>query len=108
MKRTSPKKRKSGEAGAPIYLFRLFVAGEESNSLMARENLTRISEAHLNGCAKIEIVDVLDDFQTALENNVLVTPTLIMVAPPPKVTILGNLNDVKKVLCALRLSGGES
>ena len=89
------------------YVFRLFVAGDEPNSKQARENLARLCEAHLNGCYKIQIVDVLEEFRAALENNVLVTPTVILVAPPPPVTILGNLNDSSKVLVALRLTQGD-
>jgi hypothetical protein len=38
---------------------------------------------------------------------VLVTPTLILVKPLPKVTLLGNLNDTAQVLGALRLTGNE-
>jgi hypothetical protein len=52
---------------------------------------------------KKEFIDVLEDFQTALENNVLVTPCLILDSPPPKVTIFGNLSNTERVLSALRL-----
>jgi len=36
---------------------------------------------------------------------VLVTPTLILIKPPPKVTVLGNLSDTRQVFGALRLIG---
>ena len=86
-----------------IYVFRLFVAGNESNSAQARRNLARLCEEHLQGRYKIDIVDVLEDTGTARENNVLVTPTLILLKPLPKVTLLGNLNDSQQVLSSLRL-----
>lgn len=89
------------------YVLRLFVAGEEPNSKQAKESLKRLCEIYLKDGYRIEIVDVLGDFQSALENNVLVTPTLILVSPPPKATIFGNLRDTEKVLAALRLTGGE-
>lgn len=95
------------KARGETYVLQLFVAGEESNSTQAKENLKRICDTYLKGRFQSEIVDVLEDFQTALEHNVLVTPTLILVSPPPKVTIFGNLSDTKKVLAALRLTGGE-
>jgi len=47
---------------------------------------------------------VLEDFQMALENNVLVTPCLILASPLPKVTVFGNLSDTEKVIAALRLA----
>ena len=90
------------------YILRLFVAGDKPNSKQARENLTQFCERYLNKRYEIEIVDVLEDFKAALENNVFVTPALIVVAPPPRTTILGNLNNTKKVLAALRLRRDES
>jgi circadian clock protein KaiB len=89
------------------YVFRLFVAGNESNSSQARANLARLCVEHLAGRHKIEAVDVLKDATSAHKNNVLVTPTLILVKPLPKVTLLGNLNDTTQVLAALRLAGDE-
>ena len=105
MNRSDPKaKTKSREALDETYILRLFTAGDESNSRQARENLERLQETHLKMLHKKEFVDVLEDFQTALENNVLVTPCLILDSPLPKVTVFGNLSDTEKVLAALRLT----
>ena len=52
----------------------------------------------LEGRYTIETIDVVQDFEAAVENNILVTPALILVAPLPRVVILGNLNDLPKVL----------
>ena len=95
--------RSDAKPGGRNYVFRLFVAGNESNSALARRNLARLCEEHLQGRYKIETVDVLDDTATGLKNNVLVTPTLILLKPRPKVTVLGNLSDTRQVLAALRL-----
>jgi len=89
------------------YVFRLFVAGNESNSSQARQKLARLCEEHLKGRYKIDVVDVLKHAASAHKNNVLVTPTLILIKPLPKVTVLGNLNDDRQVLAALRLTGDE-
>ena len=103
------KENREGVPGkSKIHRFRLFVAGEEANSKKARKNLEQICKTYLSGRNEIEIVDVLEDFNAALENNVLVTPTLIVIDPPPRVTILGTLDDTAKVLSALELGGGES
>jgi circadian clock protein KaiB len=79
------------------------MADNEPNSRQARENLEHLQETHLKKAHKKEFIDVLEDFETALENNVLVTPCLILASPLPKVTIFGNLNDTKRVVAALRL-----
>ena len=52
---------------------------------------------------RIEIVDVMTDAATAHRNGVLVTPTLLLIEPRPRVTLLGSLNDEGQVLAALRL-----
>jgi circadian clock protein KaiB len=90
-------------SGGPacVYAFILFVAGEETNSRMARKNLAQICEDGLQGRCKVRIVDVLKDFETAAKYNILLTPTLLRVRPEPVVTILGNLNHHEKVRPAL-------
>jgi len=87
------------------YVFRLFVAGSEPNSSQARRNLSQLCEEHLKSRYKIDTVDVLKDATAAYKHNVLVTPTLILVKPLPRVTVLGNLSDVRRVVAALRLNG---
>jgi len=104
MKARKRGSRKHAKPDGQNYVFRLFVAGDESNSSQARGNLARLCEEHIKGRYKIETVDVLKDPSTAYENRVLVTPTLILLKPLPKVTVLGNLNDTKQVLAAFRLT----
>lgn len=96
------------EARGDKFRLLLFVAGNETNSQQARENLTQLCECHLKGRYELDVIDVFKDFGVALEEGVLVTPALIRVAPPPRVTVLGSLGDTQQVLAALRLSGGES
>jgi len=90
------------------YLLRLFMAGNGPNSKQALANLRRLCQEHLNGNCTIETVDVVKDYEAAIKDNILVTPALILVAPRPRVMVVGNLSDVPKVLAALRLSGSES
>lgn len=100
-----PAKSGGAEAGGENYVMLLFVVSDEPNSKQAKDNLKRICDTHLKGRYRNTIIDVLEDFQLALEHNVLVTPTLILVEPPPQVRIFGNLSDTKMVIEALRLTG---
>lgn len=89
-------------AGNIPYRFTLFVVGNEPNSVLAQENLRRICAEHLHkGACTITIVNVLEDFQAALDNHVLVTPTLIVEGPRGRSTIIGNLSDVDHILLTL-------
>jgi circadian clock protein KaiB len=107
MKARKRERRRYAKPGGETYVFLLFVAGNELNSSQARQNLARLCEEHIKGRYKIHTVDVLKDAATAQKNNVLVTPTLFLIKPLPKVTVLGNLKDTKQVLAALRLTGDE-
>ena len=94
-----------GANGSQTYAFRLFVAGNEPNSIEARQNLARLCEKYLKGRHRIEIVDVLKNTAAAIRHHVLVTPTLIAIEPERVVTLLGNLSNTRHVVAALRLNG---
>ncbi|RJO66053.1 MAG: circadian clock protein KaiB [Myxococcales bacterium] len=84
------------------FRFVLFVAGNDTNSMLARDNLNHICAEYLRvGNCTVTIVDVLDDFQAALDNNILVTPTLLMEGPRGRSTILGNLSDIDRIVLTL-------
>lgn len=85
------------------YFIRLFVAGDELNSKMAKDNLQKFCGTHIDGPCEIEVVDVLESYTTALENNIFITPALVIVAPEPAVTIFGDLSDTGELAKALRL-----
>lgn len=88
-----------------FFRLRLFVAGDEPNSNKARAVLARLCEEYLKDRYELRIVDVLEDYQAAIDHQVIVVPTLIVDAPLPQKTILGSLGDGKKVLAALGLEG---
>ncbi len=87
---------------ADEYRFRLFIAGNEPNSLLAEQNLRALCAAYLPERHHIEIIDVLQDFEAALQAMIMVAPAVMMVAPYP-VTLFGALTDTAKILAALGL-----
>ena len=103
MSKTVKTKPHAPKEGPDHYLLRLFIAGNGQNSLKALANLRSLCQEHLEGRFTIETVDVIEDFQAAVRDNILITPALILVAPLPRVMILGNLSDRQKVLLALRV-----
>jgi len=84
-----------------IIELRLYIAGESPNSLRAVANLKAICEDCLPGQHRLEVVDILDDAMRPIEDGILVTPTLLKVAPMPLQRIIGDLNDRNQVLLAL-------
>ena len=85
------------------YQLRLYVVGDGPNSKQAQSNLRKICEEHLKDRHAIETIDVVKNLASAVRDNILLTPALVLVSPSPRVTVLGNLSDVRKVLIALRV-----
>jgi circadian clock protein KaiB len=84
------------------YRLRLFVAGDGANSVLARAALDEICAELPEGTCEVQVSDVLEDFRVALQENILVTPALIVEGPASRLVIFGNLTDRPKVLAALK------
>jgi len=104
MTRAKKRRARDGRTGSPKYRLRLFVAGDESNSIIAKASLDEICSTYLKHEYQIEIIDVLENFQPALEERILVTPALVIVEPQPRTAVFGNLTDTRKVLSALKVA----
>ncbi|GFO57238.1 KaiB 1 [Geomonas sp. Red276] len=91
------------------YRLKLFVTGQTSRSSRAIANLRRICEHELGTEYELNIIDVLERPQSAEDERILATPTLIKEFPLPVRRIIGDLADTEQVLLGLELPprGGE-
>jgi len=89
-------------AEQPLRL-RLYVTGQSPNSARALANLESICQ-ELLGCGQyeLEVVDILLDPLRAVNDQIIVTPTLVKL-PLPSVQIVGDLSERDKVTLVLRL-----
>jgi circadian clock protein KaiB len=85
-------------------MLRLYVAGDGPNSLAARANLKRLLATRNPSTYSIEIVDCLVDPMRAIQEGVLVTPTLLRLSPAPRRTVVGSLSESEQVVAALDLN----
>lgn len=85
--------------------FILYTAGNTPNSVQAVSNLRAICLEHFLDHHRIEIVDLLRDPQRGLADGIIVTPTLVKIAPEPQQMIMGNLSDTRRVLRAISWDG---
>jgi circadian clock protein KaiB len=85
-------------------VLRLYVAGEAPNSIRAIANLKSLVSDLRDEC-DLEVVDVLEKPLKALKAGVMLTPTLVKLAPPPTWTMVGDLSDTAKVRAALGIEG---
>jgi len=87
------------------FKFRLYVAGDAQNSAQAVANLNALCRAHLPDRCDIEVVDVFREPKRALADGILMTPTLVKLAPAPAPRkIVGTLSQTQPVLQALGLA----
>ena len=91
--------RKPAAKVAAVHL-RLYVAGHAPNSVLAIANATAICDHYFPGY-KLEIVDLMDHPLRALEDGIVVTPTLVRLLPKPVRKVIGTLSDQKQVVLAL-------
>ena len=101
--RVGNRRNQAGKPKLAYYEFRLFVANDEPNSAIARASLDKICSDYLAGNCTIEVIDVLQDFEPALQENILVTPALVVQRGGRRKVIFGNLTDIDKVLTVLNI-----
>ncbi|MCJ7813583.1 circadian clock KaiB family protein [bacterium] len=85
--------------------FRLYVTGQNPVSIKAIEKLNHILKFRLADRYSLEVIDILDNPKMAEEDEILATPSVIKLDPPPRRRIIGSLDDEEKVLVALGLIG---
>lgn len=111
MKRSTIESKSQAKQGQgktkDYYFFRLFVAGNEANSTIARKSLDNICAKHLKNRCRIEVIDIFQDYQSALDEDILITPALIIRNSNGRVAVFGNLKDEDKVLAAIDSLGNN-
>ncbi|MDX1658914.1 MAG: circadian clock KaiB family protein [Nitriliruptorales bacterium] len=81
---------------------RLYITGDGPLTVSARSSVDAIRD-RVGGDCEIEIVDVLEDPDTAEREQVLATPTLERLDPPPRLRVVGDLTDLDRALDGLGL-----
>lgn len=85
----------------PSVVLRLFVTGMTPRSLRAIAQITAICKESLSGAHELEIIDIYQHPLLASENQIIASPTLLKVHPPPEVRLVGELSDRAGVLRSL-------
>jgi circadian clock protein KaiB len=97
---------RQADAAPHDYVLRLFVAGQTQKSLRAVRNIMKLCEEHLSGHFDLEIVDVYQQPEKAVEHQLVAAPTLVKLSPPPARRMVGDMSDSRRVLAGLGLAVG--
>jgi circadian clock protein KaiB len=85
------------------YVFKLYVTGVTTASTLATERIRAICEVHLPGRHRLEVIDIHQLPGLARQDQIVATPTLIRVLPPPLRRLIGSLANEEKILVGLDL-----
>ena len=93
----------AASAAAVPFKFRLYIAGDTSNSTQALGNLDALCRERLVDLHEVDVVDVFLEPDRALEDCIFMTPVLVVLSPLPQRRIVGTLADPEVVARALGL-----
>lgn len=86
------------------YQLRLFIAGQTQRSVRAVRNITRICEQHLRGHYDLEVIDLYQQPEMAVEHQLLAAPTLVRLLPLPLRRMIGDMSNTDQVLAKLGIA----
>ena len=83
---------------------RLYVSGCTPKSARAIADFQRLCQVHLPGRCDVEIIDIYQQPERAVQAQIVAVPTLIKSAPRPFRRLIGSLAETARVLKSLGLS----
>ena len=90
------------------FTFWLYVAGNSPNSVLAINNLAAFCRDTLKDHFELKIIDIFLEPERALKEGIFLTPTLVVLTPPPVRKIVGTLSQLQTVLRILGLNDKTS
>jgi len=75
----------------------LFITGDTELSQTAKDSVRKISNSYEKGLVDIEVIDLIEHPQFAIEYGIIATPILIVMKPHTIEKIVGSLTDIEKV-----------
>jgi circadian clock protein KaiB len=93
-------------AGTPAgerYVLRLYVTGMTPRSTEAFAAIKALCEDRLQGRYDLEVIDIYQHPQLAIDEQIIAVPTLVKKLPAPLRRLVGDLSNVERVLLGLDL-----
>ncbi len=82
---------------------RLYLTGETPSSRALVEHLKEaLASAYPDGY-ELDVRSVFDNPEAAMEDEIMVTPTLLRILPEPVRRLIGDLNNEERVLAGLQV-----
>jgi len=85
------------------YVLRLYVTGMTPRSTQALASIRSLCDEHLAGRYDLEVIDIYQHPQRAVDDQVIAAPTLVKQLPAPLRRLIGDLTDTDRVMIGLDL-----
>ena len=85
------------------YVLRLYVTGMTRRSTEAFASIKAICEERLQGHYELEVIDIYQHPQLAIDEQIIAVPTLVKKLPAPLRRLVGDLSNHDRVLLGLDL-----
>lgn len=103
-KREIKASQPSGSTATPAtveYLFRLYVSVATRASTRAVVNARKICEEHLSGRYRLEVLNLSENVDMAIQDQIVAAPTLVKVTPSPLRRFIGDASNTDRILKSL-------
>ena len=80
------------------YVLRLFIKGDCATAEKTLSSIHQILEQGLGSPYTLKVIDINKNPQQAVDNHIYVTPTLVRVSPKPTRRIVGQFDDIQRIL----------
>ena len=97
------EKLMTGTASEEHYVLRLYVTGMTPRSTAAFVSIKAICEERLQGRYELEVIDIYQHPQLAIDEQIIAVPTLVKKLPAPLRRLVGDLSNEDRVLLGLDL-----
>ena len=85
------------------YVLRLYVTGMTPRSTEAFAAIKALCEERLKGRYDLEVIDIYQHPQLAIDEQIIAVPTLVKKLPAPLRRLVGDLSNKERVLLGLDL-----
>ena len=93
----------AGIASEDRYVLRLYVTGMTPRSTEAFATIKALCEERLHGRYELEVIDIYQHPQLAIDEQIIAVPTLVKKLPAPLRRLVGDLSNLERVLLGLDL-----
>jgi circadian clock protein KaiB len=80
------------------YIFKLFISSKSTDSVYAIKNIQKFCRHYLPDKYELEIIDIFQEPDKAINEKIVLTPLLIKKFPLPEERISGDLSNTQNIL----------